>query len=174
MIDQAAIVDEVNERIAELLDVDIPVEAMCLQHAVLTVEAIRARGHRAILQAGSAGWRFKAPELDDGNAPTHFSYVWDMTCPGNQRALADGLLPEMHVWAALAEPPTIIDLTSKYWPAQARRLAGLEWTAELPPPFVWGVPPAGARYMPVPAATFLALEFAAVLFGVPRVRALVR
>lgn len=163
----ADVIAEVRERITAHVLPGQPLMALCLQHAVLTVQAIRARGTRAIIQAGSASWRYRRPDLDDGACSTHFSYVWDPTHPASRAALAQREMPEMHVWAAIphGDAPAIVDLTTRFWPQQARRLAGLEWTAERPPEYLWGIPPAGARYVPAEAATMLAVVFAADAFG---------
>lgn len=169
------VIMEVRERVTCHVLPGQPLMALCLQHAILTVQAIRARGTRAILQAGSASWRYQRPDLDDGIAPTHFSYVWDMQHPASQAAMARGEMPEMHVWAAIPDKdaPAIVDLTTRFWPQQARRLAGLTWTADQPPEYLWGAPPPSARYVPAEAATWLALMFAADLFGADAARALV-
>ena len=167
-----AVAAEVGRLVLQHVDVDVPLCATCFYHAVYTVEAIRRRGVRAILQAGSATWRYRARELDDGVASTHFGYEWIPGDPGHRERIEAGLMPEMHVWAATVDPPAIVDYTTGLWPEQARRLGGHVWNAAKPPPFVWGVP-TDACYIPDRDAVRCALEMAARVFGVKRARELV-
>lgn len=162
-MDVDAVVSEVRAQVAELADEDMPVSAMCLYHAVLAVEAIRARGVRAILQAGTATWKMLSPDLDDGTVENAFGYLWD---PAEAVPLARrGLMPEMHVWAATVAPMAVVDLASCYFPAQAQRLKGIAWRAAPPPDYVWGTPPAGCRYEPHREAVACAVAMAARVFG---------
>lgn len=174
VIDRDAIMAEVRDRVTAWLrdhgDDTMALSAMCLYHAAFAVEALKARGHHAFLQAGSAQWRMVAPELDDGVSPTHLGYMFDL--PSATSALQRGMMPEMHVWAGL-EPRTLIDLTTGYQPVQARRLLNKEWTAPLPPPFVWGLPPDSCRYKPSRHAVRIAVMLAADVIGIERATALV-
>lgn len=174
IVEQSAVVSEVAALVARYsVEHDIHPAAMCLYHAVFAVEAIRRRGRRAILQAGSATWRMVAPEVDDGVSPTHLAYEWSPESPASRAAMARGHLPEMHVWAAVVDPPALVDLAAGFWPEQAMRLHGYTWRAPMPPAYVWGVPPPGAGYRPDPHATLEAVKYAAILFGVDRAKALV-
>lgn len=169
MIDD--VIAEVRSKVADVVCEDMPIGATCLYHAVFAVEAIRARGVRAILQAGSTSWRCVPDHLDDGVAPNAFSYMWDPEAA--RHVFEAGGMPEMHVWAATPRPLAIVDLTTGYFPDQAQRLLGLPWTAPRPPPFVWGEPPPGCRYEPHEAAVRVALMLAVQVIGVDRVRRLV-
>lgn len=170
-----AVMAEVRDNVAAWLDENddgtMDVSASCLHHGVFTVEALKRRGYNAFLQAGSAQFRMVAPERDDGISATHLGYMFDLAnaIPVLQR----GMMPEMHVWVGL-EPRTLIDLTTAYQPVQARRLLGRsDWTAPLPPPFVWGEPPPTTRYRPSRHAVRIAVVLAADIFGMDRARALV-
>lgn len=111
----------------------------CLYYGAFTALAIARRGVRAILQAGSASWRFKARGHDDGVGPTHYSYEFDPWHFLSAERLARGAFPEMHCWAAIPSTGEIIDLTTRHLPALLRQgLPGETWTAALPPEYFWG------------------------------------
>ncbi len=172
MLDQAAIAEEVRAGVLAHVDVDVPLSATCFYHAVYAIEAIRRRGVRAILQAGTTMWRHLDRSLDDGVRPTHFGYQWTPGDPSSRVRIAAGLMPEMHVWAATVTPQAIVDFTTGLWPEQAKRLNGIDWTAPRPPAFLWG-PPVDASYLPHVDAVRCVLEMAARVFGLARARALV-
>lgn len=122
-------------------------EAACLDWAALTVQELSRHGERCLLQAGSLYWPCAAQ--DDGVSPTHFGYLWEARSATTRERLALGLLPEIHVWAALPDRREIVDLTTRYLPQQARSCAGLEWTAPPPPDYLWcdlGSLPDGVQY----------------------------
>lgn len=167
------VIAEVFDRVRDYVNPDAPIESLCLPHAFLTIEALRARGHRAILQAGSASWRYLHPNLDDGVTATHFSYMWAPEDPRSIEAIREYRMPEVHVWVATTDPLELVDLTTGHQVAQARRLAGIAWTAEPPGPYLWGLPPRGMMYRPYERATMLALEVAVTLIGIRRTMALV-
>jgi hypothetical protein len=146
---------------------DSPASALCFYRTVLTVRALHARGERGILQAGTAEWAIRTPDQDDGISPTHFGYVWspdefDWTLLYDQ-----GVLPEVHVWAAMPASREIIDMSSGCFPEQAKLLMGWDWHAELPPKFLWTSElPSNAVYEAHPDATAFALALALAKFGI--------
>ena len=172
VVTQGLIAAEVRAGVLQYVDETCPLSATCFYHAVLGIEAIRRRGVRAILQAGTTMWRHLDKTLDDGVRPTHFGYQWEPNQLSNLQRVAHGLMPEMHVWSALVDPPAIIDFTTDLWPDQALRLAGITWTAPRPPAFLWG-PPTDASYLPDRGAVTAVLLMAARVFGVKRARELV-
>jgi len=111
--------------------------ASCLYWALAVIRACRECGIRAILQAGTAMWPRLRPEQDDGLSPTHFSYVWEPEAPLTLERLANNLLPEMHVWAAVPAEQEMVDLTTSFWPEQCQRLLGRDWPGDLPPSWLW-------------------------------------
>lgn len=143
----------------------------CLYYSAFTVLAIANRGARAILQAGSASWRFKAPALDDGVGPTHYSYEFDPTHPLSAARLAQGGFPEMHCWAAVPATGEIIDLTTRHLPALLREaLPNQTWSAAIPAPYFWGrarALPEGWRY--VADLQAISIAFALLRRGLPQV-----
>jgi hypothetical protein len=125
----------------------------CLHWAGYTVEALSRRGVRAVLQAGGCSWPFRSPKwIDDGVSSTHFSYLWNPR--EAMTRWAQGLHPELHVWAATPDGKgggMLIDFTTKFQPAQCQRILGLPWEAPKPPEYLWcgldGVPD-GVHYRP--------------------------
>jgi hypothetical protein len=51
-------------------------------------------------------------------------------------------------------------------------MIGDEWTAPMPPRYIWGAPPEGCRYVPYRDATICAVAMAARTFGGARIRAI--
>ena len=76
-------------------------------------------------------------EDDDGVVHTHFSYEWEPDSAATNQAMLDDRMPEMHVWVGLPDKQIIIDLTTRFLPAQCRQTAGLEWLAPPPPDYLW-------------------------------------
>src|SRR5665213_2409584 len=111
--DQEQVIAEVLERMAKLGGA-VRAEHGCLFYGAFTALAIAKRGTRALLQAGSASWLFKAPEKDDGVGPTHYSYVFETGSVQTAFQLACGGLPEVHCWAAIPETQEIIDPTTRH------------------------------------------------------------
>ena len=152
---------EVLERMAAMRGA-VRIEQGCLFYAVLTATAVSKRGVRAILQAGSASWPFKAPERDDGVGPTHYSYMFEAGSTSTVLRLANGRLPEMHCWAAIPATGELIDLTTRHLPELLpRALPGEEWSAPVPPLLFWGRAesmPAGWRYEADAGAIGIAFE----------------
>ena len=110
-------------------------------------------------QAGSAFWRIVSEEQDDGVSITHFGYEWEPDSALTHFALAQGLLPEMHVWAGDPVRQEIVDVTTWEFPDQARELIGAEWKTPLPPDFLWcktSEIPQDAEYKPSKSATEIA------------------
>lgn len=140
----------------------------CLVNALAAVYVLRSCGrlpHRVILQGGSASWPRLRPDQDDGRPETctHFTYQFEPEAAA--RSLAAGVLPEMHVWAAVLDPagPQIVDVTTRYLMYQCRKTAGAPWPGDPPPDYIWApaadMPP-GVSYRPDPAACVLASQLA--------------
>lgn len=137
----------------------------CLHWADTTVKVLRNAGYNAQIQAGTLCWPRIKPEEDDGVILTHFSYVWEdpeniMECA--IRTFRYGHMPEIHCWAALVDPPTLIDLTTGFLPQQCLSMTGLAWTAPDPPDHLWATVdeiPDGVVYIP----NWTAINFAHIL-----------
>lgn len=174
-LDRDAIFTSVEGRILSDPDLKgIAESAACFYYAVFAVEHLRSAGIRAVIQAGSAGWARIRPEQDDGVCPTHFSYMWTPNEPASRIALMQGLLPEIHVWAAIPETDEIVDFTSGKFPEQARKIAGFDWPGNLPPKYLWAKKlPKEAYYDANAQAVKLVLMYAARLYGIDRARQLV-
>jgi hypothetical protein len=140
-----------------------PVSAYCVMHSFFMASVLRSVGYAtAQLNAGSAYWpRVKEADFDSAEHP-QFGYSYE---PGqhNVERIKQGLLPEMHCWCALVEPrPTIIDITTSYFPEQCRLTANLPWDGPTPPEYVWHevlepFPLRGVVYEPQIEATAIAL-----------------
>jgi len=141
---------------------DIPEHAGCLFLAVSMIEVARRHGRRLVLQAGTASWRRVRPDQDDGVSATHFSYEWEPWSEQTHQRIADGLLPEMHVWVADPETQEMIDISSKYFPRQCMEMLGVDWPGDLPPDYLWmkaGTVQESCRYIPYEEATIVAMQF---------------
>jgi hypothetical protein len=109
----------------------------CPFWALAVIEAGKREGRRLVLQAGSLQWRYVPPQLDDGVSSTHFSYMWSPNDPRSRQAIAMGMLPEVHVWAADVDTQEIIDLSTRELKTIAETRYGLDWKTADPPNYVW-------------------------------------
>ena len=141
----------------------VAAERGCLYYAAFAVVAISKRGVRAVLQVGTASWRFKVAARDDDSGPTHYSYEFEPYHPLTVLCLAHGKLPELHCWAAIPETGEFIDLTTRHLPELLRtELPGEEWSAPSPSAYFWGQVenlPEGWRYAADGAAIRIAFKF---------------
>jgi len=168
-VNKEAIFEEVKKRI----DTDSTLKEMspsgrCFFYGIRTVEALRKHGLAAILQAGSCQWPRITPEQDDGKCATHFGYVWSPGEGQSVLARAMGVMPEMHVWAALPNEGEIVDFTTGFFPEQARIIGNFDWPGPKPPKFVWATTseiPRGVVYRAEMEAIKFALLSAARLYG---------
>lgn len=138
---------------------------LCLPLAVEIIRELSRFNVRAVLQAGSAQWKCMA--IDDGVSSTHFAYMWEMS-PLTQQRLLNNMLPEMHCWVGIPSTQEIVDVSTNDLVEQAKLRAGINWTAELPPDYIWAGRdsfPSDARYMVDPIATAVALRFAIRGYG---------
>ena len=150
----AKIVAEIERRIIRLPSGP----GQCLYYAHHTVATLRRHGYDAVIQAGSLQWPRLKPEDDDGVVNTHFSYMWSPLTPASVVSMANGNLPEMHVWAGLVREQILIDFSTRHLTAAAAAL-GMPWTAAEPPTHLWcsaAALPAGVVYRPDRDATVLA------------------
>ncbi len=109
----------------------------CILHAALLPPMLLDYGIKGIIQAGSAGWRFKAEDKDDGG-PTHYSYVWDLKDPLTIQQILTKHMPEMHCWVGIIDDPAIIDTTTEHLiPLLKMSMPNEVWSAPKPPPFIW-------------------------------------
>lgn len=137
-VDREAVRRDVEARVKLLMPKDlVGSSGGCFFYAVATVEAIRAAGPRAILQAGSCLWPRIRKDQDDGKCNTHFGYQWSPKDLASLLAIAQGALPEMHLWAAIPDQHEVVDFTTSQWPAQAMKLCGYDWPGDRPPEYLW-------------------------------------
>lgn len=140
------------------------IEAACLYWAGIVCDELWSRYHvRTILQAGTMEWPCAA-ESSDEHAPTHFGYVWEADSSVTRAMIAQDLMPEMHVWAAIPSRNEIVDVTTCFLIHQAKHRACIDWTAAPPPEFLWVLAdqiPHGVIYHPDYEATKLAASMLA-------------
>jgi len=129
--------DEIVAEARKLIAENLPermVEAGCLYHSIAVSKVLSDRGYPSVIVGGSCSWQFT--RYDNGKNPTHFSYTFT---PGVYIPESD--MPEMHIWVDLCEKNEIVDISTKYLPAQAKRMIKIEFDEELSPPdYYWGDP----------------------------------
>jgi hypothetical protein len=129
----------------------------CIIWAFATMTVLRQAGYNPIIQAGDLQWPIVDPKDDDGIMNTHFGYMWTPHEPASQRALAAGLLPEIHAWIGLLDTQECVDFSTHDLKNQAQKM-GFTWRTPEPPKYLWGKPPAGVLYRPHRDATFFAMS----------------
>ena len=138
-------------------------EHLCMQWAFATAFTLQNWGFESCVNAGSARFLAVPGALDDGKSPTHLSYDWQGMSRDeiDARYLSLGILPEMHVWAAVPEFGLIVDMTTRFVPVVAAK-HGVRWLAEKPPACLWACAlselPDGWSYNPSREASELAYE----------------
>ena len=124
----------------------------CLQHTVVGHLELKRRGIETVIQAGSICWPIIKPEDDDGVCNTHFSMMWEPDHPNSVLSTQTGGMPEIHAWLGIVESQELIDFATYQLKDLAKTTAGLEWTGEDPPEYLWtegSELPGGVRYTPV-------------------------
>lgn len=156
-MDKELIVKAVNERM-DLCYPKAKHHRICLIWAFETMVKLRQNGVDALIQAGTAMWPFKNKDQDDGISNTHFSYQFEDTA-FNRRMMTRSQLPEMHVWVGIPASKEIVDLTTKFWPQQAKELEDIEWQGNKPPEYFWSNEfPPEVLYQPSKVATLFAIN----------------
>ncbi len=116
-----------------------PVEKYCLFWAYFTTKVLNEElpSLQAQIQAGTAYWPIvKETDPDDGVSPNQYGFRFQLDGTAIE-SLSRGLLPEMHVWVAVAKPPIqIIDVTAPFFRRRAIQ-EGYTVTGEEPPDYFW-------------------------------------
>jgi hypothetical protein len=157
VLDKEAIYEEVTDLVRKDLPDNAGDYGLCFYYAIHTIEAIRRRGVRAILQAGSCSWPRLPEEADDGKVMTHFGYIWSPRSAQSVMNVACGGIPEMHVWAGIPEHQDIADLTTGRF-VKAAAGTGMSWLDVHPPKYLWGKPPPRVLYEPIKEAVVFAFH----------------
>ena len=129
---------------------------LCYHWAESAFLALSNFGLRPIFQAGDMEWPMVTPEQDDGVSATHFSYIWSEK--RGTTLSPEGNLPEIHIWLGLLETNEIVDFATGTLKTLAVEKHGMKWPGPPPPKFIWGAPPAHARYKPYKEATLFVYE----------------
>jgi hypothetical protein len=169
---RTVIAERIEQRFAEHYDF-LPEEmrnqgGICLHWALVAMEVLRQTGRRAILQGGTSLWPRIPFKPDNDPRESHFGYTWDPDSDVCKKAIADGLMPPMHVWVALPKEKEIVDMTTRYLPAECQKCFGLKWTAPAPPKYLWANErqlPLGVAYIADRDACRLARQLAGIEGG---------
>lgn len=144
--DKQAIFEEAKALLDEWYP-DIPREdGCCLYWNQVAMRTLLVHGYKPVMQAGSMHWKIN--HNPDPNVADTFGYEWSPDTHLSQSQIYNGLLPEVHIWAALPETGELIDFSTGSIKAVATERFGFIWDREDPPEFVWGAPPPGTVYMP--------------------------
>lgn len=135
MIDKDAVYAHADALFDRLFPL-IPKHGGCVYWSIVTVAALRNLDADPCVQAGSAQFRF-ADDVD-GVQNTHLSFMWNGDPETQiQHGLANGNLPEMHCWVVDLKTEEFIDFSAGHLRTYAEE-AGLTWTANDPPKYIWG------------------------------------
>ncbi len=161
--------NDIYLRVKRRLDPELVAEAkrthrgLCLFWSLTALAVFHRLGIHAVPQAGTMVWTVLPDAKDDGTKDTAFGYEWSPDEPFSQEALAQGLLPEMHVWVGLPESQEIVDFSTGELKDVCENRHGIQWRTADPPAYVWGKPPECALYRPIYDATVLAVQKMAAL-----------
>jgi hypothetical protein len=140
--DLTEIIELTNRKFEEIcgisyLGIDVP-HRRCLHWSLAACLALRAHGHRACINAGTAN--FRANHLPEPY-PTHIGFFWQKESLEQIGArIESGMLPEMHCWAVLPELQMIVDPTVQFLKTIADE-SGIKWAFDEPKPNEWLVSP---------------------------------
>lgn len=138
----------------------------CFYLSMAIIEASkRLEGIDLQLQAGTFHWKRVPDHLDDGVVNTHFGYVWETesTDAAWDYVLANGFLPEVHVWTADIRRQQIVDLSTGALPEACGWTTEEPWLTPRPPDFVWDHVkelPKDGRWEPLQTASLFVRELA--------------
>lgn len=128
----------------------------CFYWALTGAQTLIRHGLKPSLYAGNVSWPIL--QEDDGVSPTHFSYIWSPTSARSLAAMAQGYMPEVHIWLALKATGELVDFSTGEFKMIALK-QGFPWRAADPPEFLWSrfLPP-GVIYTPIQEATEYAMR----------------
>lgn len=119
---------------------DGPLPGLCLYWAYYGLRALRVRGIPACLQAGDLDWlRVSRQHYDEHpeDHATHWAYHWSPQHPLSRQAVAEGNLPEIHIWLGIVSTQELVDFSTGMLPEVCRRVSGWDWPGEKPPAYLW-------------------------------------
>jgi hypothetical protein len=117
-------------------------QAACLYWAECGLVTLFEAGLYPQPQAGTMQWPCVPAEEDDGICNSHFGFQWDPESEVSRNQVRRSLLPEIHIWLALAETHEIVDFSiGNLHKTCERQQPAIKWRTPVPPPFVWGAPP---------------------------------
>jgi hypothetical protein len=136
---------------------------ICLFWAGQLLLELHRLGVRATPQAGKAYWPRLHLEHCGGPDPDEaFGFEGNLDSPASRAALADGDLPEIHVWVGLPDSQELLDFSTGDWPGLCQQFLGKDWPGPKPPRYFWASAsqglPAGVCYLPSEAAIAFAVD----------------
>jgi hypothetical protein len=143
-------------------------EIACVYWAILLEHVLRAFGYDAIVQAGTANFKYRNVPVPDDGKPTHYSYECDSDfhIQGMMREVTAQdieehgfVMPELYAWVVIRNHWIVVDWTTQYLEMLAAR-AGMVWELEKPPKFLVSPAdklPEGWRYLAQRGATMFVL-----------------
>jgi len=97
----------------------------CLYWAQVICDAY-AFGLYPCLQAGSMLWRMVPDALDDGTRDYALRFVWSPDSARSRAQIAEGGMPEIHIWCGLVQTQEIVDFSIGGL-MEGAKLRGLKW-----------------------------------------------
>lgn len=146
--EKQSIFEAARETMQSWYGLELAERGACLYWNQCAMRELHLRGHEPILQAGTLLWRMVPDARDDGQQATHFGFEWTPEHPFSINAVNAGLLPEVHIWAALPKENAIVDFSTGYIAQYAKHEHGYDWLTLPPPDYVFGIPPRDAFYKP--------------------------
>lgn len=132
----------------------------CLYMTLVGGMVLAKHGVRGVPQGGSMQFPMVDLAQDDGVMNTHFAFVWDPESLDSRLAMAQDMLPEMHVWIGIPDTQEIVDFNTGTFPDFAKSI-NLDWPGAKPPKYIWDTCQAldkkGIVYRPNRKATQLAM-----------------
>lgn len=158
--------DALVQRVRQQFTTDFPhvkEEVACLYLSILVCLELMRLNQRPVFQCGSIQWRAVSEAADDGRSATHYSMIWSPHEFKSIQSMLNGGLPELHCWVGLVDSQEVIDLTVKFFPMAWKKAVGYDWSAKVPPDYVWQnivscQEEYDARYEPLEAATKYAMQ----------------
>ena len=128
---RAKIVAEIEHAIAVLSDRP----GQCFYYANEVARVLFRHGFESSFKRGHCNGQGSAREEDDGTSrPT--SVTLSTSSDAKSRPPWTPELPEIHVWVGIVQQQMLIDFSTRHL-RDAAKQAGLDWTAEYPPEFLW-------------------------------------
>lgn len=108
----------------------------CLFWAVCSRITAKFYGVDISYQAGSMSWPAVRYTEEEGGGTDNLEYIWSPDTVLSSVAIAQGMLPEVHVWTEWGD--RMLDLSGEAFPLRYASLGGKEWSLSKPPAIIYG------------------------------------